>query len=261
VELAAEAGLSTIALTDHDTLAGLPEAAARAAELGVELISGVEVTCSLPSGGERHVLAYGVDPTDEALATGLAVNGTSRRARVDRMVAVLAGMGVAVSVDAVLAEARGASVGRPHVADALVRAGHARSRQEAFDRWLGDGMPAAVPKTSLGMREAIDLIHGAGGLAVLAHPGRRADLSRLDAFAALGLDGIEVTHPSHAADDVKMLQAAAARLGLLTTGGSDNHGDAEGLAAMRARRVPRHVADELRKRLAHGAACGRGSRG
>lgn len=249
VERAARVGIRTIALTDHDTVDGVAEARARGRALDVAVIPGVEISALQPAHGERHLLAYGVDLADETLQRTLAENRAARHARLEEMVHALTIAGVRITVEDVMAAAAGASVGRPHVADALVSAGHVGSRQEAFDRWLADGKPAAVPKRVLDCAEAIEVVHRAGGLAVLAHPGR-GRLAGWDPLLDAGLDGVETIHPSHSDEDVRRLTEAARQRGLLCTGGSDNHGDPAGHAAMEACRVPGALAAALQERLA-----------
>jgi hypothetical protein len=250
VRLAAAAGLSTISLTDHDTLDGVPAATEEGRSRGIEVVPGVEVSCSLPEGSERHVLGYGVDLGETRLQAVLERNRQARRDRLQGMVDALASVGVRLSVEDILAQVPGPSVGRPHVAAALVGLGLVASRQEAFDRWLGDGKIACVRKQNVGCEEAIRALHEAGGVAVLAHPGRRRDHELVARMASWGLDGVEVTHPMNQPDDVRALTGLVAERGMLATGGSDCHGDPEGLANMRARRVPTSVADALRERLA-----------
>ena len=249
VDLAVSVGLDVIALTDHDTFAGLPVAAARAAEVGIELIPGVEISTNDPRGIERHLLAYGIDPQHPALLAEMELNLRGREDRVQGMVDALASVGVHIAVDDVLAEAKG-SVGRPHVADALVRAGHVKTRQEAFDRWLADGKVGHVKKRNTDVAHAIQLVHDAGGVAVLAHPGRRWDPAFIEELVRHGLDGVEMHHPTNSATERNALGVMALRWGLLVTGGSDNHGDREGMNAMKASRVPRALATALLERVA-----------
>jgi len=251
-ELAAEvaaAGIAVASLTDHDTLEGWPEFEAACREHGVVAVPGVEISTRHPTAGERHVLGYGVDPGCPALGRTLERSRSARRDRAAAIVDVLRDLGVPLALEAVLEEAAGASVGRPHVADALVRAGLAGSRQEAFERWLGDGRPAALPRRDLAFGEAVALVHEAGGVAVLAHPSRTADVAALPAFVAAGLDGLEAWHPSLSEADRALLAGVARQHRLLLTGGSDNHGDAKGLEVMRSCRVPGHVARDLETRL------------
>lgn len=255
MERAADAGLAIVSLTDHDSIDGLPSARRAAAARGLELIPGVEISTRDPRGVERHLLAYGIDPDHEPLRDELARNASSREDRVQAMVDALDGVGVRISVEDVLAEAKG-SIGRPHVADALVRRGFVRSRQEAFDRWLADGRVAHVPKGNIDIGHAIDVVHDAGGVAVLAHPGRRWTPGLVEELVRLGLDGVEVHHPSNGAAERMALEEMAARWGLLVTGGSDNHGDREGNAVMRASRIPRELADRVVERVASRAGRG-----
>ena len=248
VDLAADIGLELISLTDHDTLEGIPEARARASERGLELMPGVEISTQHPRGGERHVLAHGIEIEDEPLRRALAANATAREERLLRMLDALATAGLVIAEADVRAHARG-SIGRPHVADAMVRQGLVKSRQEAFDRWLGDGKVGHVKKASLDAARAIELVHRAGGVATLAHPGRRWDLALVEDLVRLGLDGVEVIHPSNAAPQQAALRDAAERWGLLVTGGSDNHGDAEGRQTMKMQIVPRALADAVAVRV------------
>jgi predicted metal-dependent phosphoesterase TrpH len=244
MEIAASAGISVVALTDHDTFDGLEEAAAAATTLGLTFVAGVEISTQHPDGGERHLLGYAMDPSHRRLRESLAVNVRARDERLVRMLAALAAVGPTVSEEQVRQEAQGA-VGRPHVADALVRLGHVRSRQEAFDRWLGDDRPANVNKRSVPLGEAIDVVHEAGGVAVLAHPGRHWDAAQIERTMALGLDGLEAHHPSHSPTQIRALTALAARCGLFVTGGSDSHGDVVGIRAQRDMRVSARLAEPL----------------
>jgi 3',5'-nucleoside bisphosphate phosphatase len=145
---------------------------------------------------------------------------------------------VPVTLERVLAIADIGAIGRPHVARALVEGGWVRDFREAFDRYLGAGRPAYVPKHRLTVADAIRLIHRAGGLAVLAHPGPEGTRARLESLKALGLDGVEVRHPGHNAEDTNRLQTLADHLGLLSSGGSDWHGQTEGPRVLGMMRVP-----------------------
>ncbi|MDQ7805252.1 PHP domain-containing protein [Amycolatopsis sp. A133] len=228
--LAAKAGLDVVALTDHDTFAGLAEAGRAAADAGIELVPGVEISCRLDD-AEVHLLGYFVDPADGPLAAELELIRTDRTRRAVRMVERCRELGAPITLDEVRAIAAGAPLGRPHVAAALVAAGVVADARAAFtDDWLGDGGRADVPKHVLPTAEAIALVRGAGGAAVLAHPRsekRRAEVSdpQLAALAGAGLAGIEAGHPEQPAEVAQRLWAVAAGLGLLTTGSSDFHGD------------------------------------
>lgn len=230
VHKAQVAGLDVVALTDHDTFDGLDEAAAAGERLGVRLVRGMELSCSR-QGNSVHVLAYGVDPASPELSAEMARVRDGRLGRLGGVLAKLAALGVPVSEAEVMAQVGSSpSVGRPHIADALIKAGHVRDRQEAFDRFLADGGPAHVPRYTIEVERGIYLVHQAGGLAVIAHPwgrGREHVLpqSVLEALAHdHQLDGIEVDHQDHDGDVRRRLRIVADSLGLLATGSSDYHG-------------------------------------
>ncbi|HJV15188.1 MAG TPA: PHP domain-containing protein [Propionibacteriaceae bacterium] len=224
------AGLDVVGLTDHDTFDGLDEAAAEGARQGVQLVHGMELSCSR-QGSSVHLLAYGADPDSPGLATEMARVRDGRLGRLAGVLAKLAALGVPISEAEVMAQVGDSpSVGRPHIADALIEAGHVRDRQEAFDRFLADGGPAHVPRYTIELERGIELIHQAGGLAVIAHPWGRGR-ERVLPPSALGilvndhrLDGIEVDHQDHDADTRRRLRSLAENLGLLPTGSSDYHG-------------------------------------
>jgi 3',5'-nucleoside bisphosphate phosphatase len=230
VRKARAVGLDVVALTDHDTFDGLDEAAAEGERLGILLVRGMELSCSR-RGDSVHVLAYGADPASPALAAEMARVRDGRLGRVAGVLAKLAELGVPVSEAEVMAQVGDSpSVGRPHIADALIKAGHVRDRQEAFDRFLADGGPAHVHRYTIEVDRGIDLVHEAGGLAVIAHPwgrGREYVLpsSVLEALVRdHGLDGIEVDHQDHDSETRERLRALADDLGVLATGASDYHG-------------------------------------
>ncbi|MDN5770355.1 MAG: PHP domain-containing protein [Microlunatus sp.] len=227
---AAAAGLDVVALTDHDTVDGLPEALAAGERVGIEVVDGLELSCS--RGGQSvHLLAYGADATDGPLATEMAVVRDGRTGRLLPVLAKLATLGVPVTEEQVMAFVGSSpSVGRPHIADALVAAGHVADRKEAFDRFLADGGPAHVSRYTIDVARGIDLVHGAGGVAVIAHPwGRgREQVLPPDVLAELvaeqGLDGIEVDHQDHDVAARTALRRLADELGVIGTGSSDYHG-------------------------------------
>lgn len=227
-ELAAAAGCRAVALTDHDRLDGLATAAARAAELGVEFVPGVEVSCEVPS-GTMHLLVYWVEAGPGPLQDALVGLQDERSARNRRMVARFAELGLPVTEDELVAEAGGPGIGRPHAAAVLVRKGVVGSVQEAFDVWLAKGRPAYVEKGRLGPGEAIALGRASGGVPVLAHPlSLGLEPGPLEAaireFADAGLAGIEATYGRYAPQDRAGLVDLADRTGLVATGGSDHHG-------------------------------------
>ena len=245
---AARAKLAAIALTDHDTVAGLAEAERAGQELGVRVVPGVELS-AVEGDTETHLLGLHLRETgvlDRAL-TGLR-EMRERRAR--RIVERLDAVGVHITMDAVLAQAADGAVGRPHVARALIAEGWAVDSRDAFDRYLAAGRPAYVPKEQLGMRDAIAMIHEAGGLAVLAHPAASGTRDRLVALRAQGLDGVEVRHPSHSAAEISRLAALARELELVPSGGSDWHGASEGPRTIGMMQVPAEWLSAQEERLA-----------
>ncbi|HTG54354.1 MAG TPA: PHP domain-containing protein [Gemmatimonadaceae bacterium] len=237
VAAARAASLATIALTDHDTLAGVAEARAAGDAAGVRVIAGVELSAVDGAGEEMHVLGLHIARPD-GLQRALDVFRAARRARALEIVARLNALSVPVTADAVLAQAGEGAIGRPHVARALVAGGWAKDIREAFERWLGAGRPAFVEKRRLTIPEACALIHDAGGLAIYAHPGGDGTRDRLRALAAQGLDGVEVRHPGHSPADTARLAALADELDLVPSGGSDWHGAAEGSRTIGCMQVP-----------------------
>ena len=248
VRAAKRAGLAAIALTDHDTIGGLDEAQAAGAELGVRIVNGVELS-AVEGETETHLL--GLHLRDLAmLERGLAGLRDMRTRRARHIVERLNALGVEVTIDAVLAQAGTGAVGRPHVARALIAEGWAVDSRDAFDRYLGAGRPAYVAKEQLDGREAIAMIHAAGGLAVLAHPGSAGTRERLEALRAQGLDGVEVKHPGHSSSDTSRLRALSEQLGLVPSGGSDWHGAAEGPRTIGMMQVPAEWLARQDERLA-----------
>ena len=236
VRAAKRASLVAIALTDHDTVAGLAEARGVGAELGVRIVNGVELS-AVEGQTETHLLGLHLRDTT-VLDHELGQLREMRGRRAARIVELLQSQGVQVTLDDVLLQAGSGAIGRPHVARALVADGWAIDVRDAFDRYLGAGRPAFVAKDQLGMREAIAMVHAAGGLAILAHPGGGGTRERIEALAALGLDGVEVKHPSHSPQDVARLRACVDQLGLIASGGSDWHGAADGPRTIGMMHVP-----------------------
>ena len=228
VALAADRGLQIIAVTDHDTVAGLDEARDAARARGLRLVDGIEVT-AVECGRDVHVLGYFFDPEDAALAGFLERQRGARIERVREIGARLGALGVRIDVAALIAAAAtaGRSIGRPAIADALVAAGHAADRHDAFERWLGAGAAAFVARCGPSLGEVVEAIVGARGIASLAHPG----LLRLDEdiprFVACGLAAIEARHRDHDTDAEARYRHIAAALDLAVSGGSDFHGEHE----------------------------------
>lgn len=236
VAQALAAGVRAIALTDHDTVAGVAAARDAAEGRALRVIAGVELS-AYQGDEETHLL--GLHLADlEAMDRALGAFRDARRERGIRMVERLNEIGVKITFDDVLEAAGGGAIGRPHVAKALVENGWARDNRDAFDRYLGNGRPACLEKRRLSLRDAIAMVHQCGGIAVLAHPGGEGTLTRLTALKAMGLDGVEVLHPSHSAEDRKRLLAICEHLDLVPSGGSDSHGAPAGARAIGALPVP-----------------------
>ncbi len=227
VSRAAAAGLTTISVTDHDTIAALADVTAAAAAKGMRVIPGIELT-AIDQGRDVHMLGYFFDPASAPLAKLLVSQRALRVSRVRQIAGALSSLKMPIDVEALLLSAAarpGSSVGRPQIARALVQAGHVPSVQDAFDRWLATGRPAFVPRTGPSPLDVIHTIHAAGGVASFAHPGvtRRDELIR--PLVEQGLDAIEVYHSDHTPDDVVAYRGLAVRLGALVSGGSDFHGE------------------------------------
>ncbi|MDQ6886277.1 MAG: PHP domain-containing protein [Gemmatimonadota bacterium] len=236
VEAAWRAGIIAIALTDHDTVAGVAEAQDAGRRFGVRVVAGVELS-AVEDELETHVLGLHL-ARSESLEPDLVLLRGARRVRAERMVATLNQLGVPVTMRAVLAQAGDGAIGRPHVAKALVEGGWVRDPREAFERYLGTGRPAFVGKHRLSVARAIEMIHDAGGLAILAHPGPTGTRQRLEELAAVGLDGAEVRHPGHGLEDTRRIAALVEHLQMLPSGGSDWHGAREGARVIGCMSVP-----------------------
>lgn len=254
-QLAKDRGLTTIALTDHDTTAGLREAIETGQAVGIEVIGGLEIN-SETGLGHMDFLAYGFDIEQVALQDQLLTIRDARVGRARGMVKKLADLGAPVAWEQVLFFAGEAqSIARPHVARALVEAGHVASIKEAFDNYLHDSGPAYAHRLKLNPQEAIDVIHQAGGIIVLAHPGHARTTHLIPLLAELGLDGVEVYYFDHSDEQQAELLALADRYGLIVTGGSDFHGDATH-AELGSVPVPAEVVGRLKERLAQRRVCG-----
>lgn len=224
VARAADVGLAAMALTDHDTVAGVPAAIAAGERHGIRVIGGCEFSVAAPW-GEMHVLGYFLPSDSRVLEDFLVACRADRSRRGRAMVDRLHRLGLPLSEDDVLAEAEGAAVGRPHVARALLRKGLVGSIAEAFDRFLGRGRPAFVEKVLPSFARVAALVHQVGGVVSAAHLKDRATRGLLLQLRAEGLDAVETRHPSHDPDLRARLTDLALELDLLRTGGSDWHGD------------------------------------
>jgi predicted metal-dependent phosphoesterase TrpH len=229
-ELAArghEVGLAAMALTDHDTVEGCARMEKACRELGIEFACGTELTAEYKE-HEVHILGYFVDPENAKLLSEIKKFQDVRTNRINEMVARLNKINIPLRAETVFALANCRSPGRPHVARALVQEGLCQSMEEAFDRYLKKGRRAWVPKCKISALDAITLIHQAGGLAVMAHPGLNHCDEIIPVLASQGLDGLECFHTKHPAKMSKHYLLVATRLNLLITGGSDCHGFSKG---------------------------------
>ncbi len=256
------AGLEAIALTDHDTISGLAAAGREARRLGIGFVPGCEISVE-HQGIDVHLLAYFVDPESPRLRSLLEGLHQTRRERIGRMVERLVGLGLPLRPADVWAEAgRASSVGRLHVARALVTRGLVRSVGQVFRDYLGDGGPAYVPKATPSSEEILSLVWSTGGVPVVAHPGLYHVEDPEAFFASWELGGIEVGHPSHTPEMRLLLERWARDRNLAITGGSDWHGQEEEdayigcewvssdvIADLRRRRPPAGLAETLPDRL------------
>ncbi|MDZ4701414.1 MAG: PHP domain-containing protein [Rhodothermales bacterium] len=216
-------GLVGFALTDHDTLRGFHEAAAAGAALGIEVIPGVELSVRITR-RIVHLLGYFFDPDHAGLATFMQEFETLRIERAAAILDRLRRLGVVLTLEEVFDIAQGASVGRPHIARAMARNELVSSPEEAFTRYLKDAGPAYVPIDCPPARDALEALHAAGGIGVLAHPGHWTSDHEIRSLKSDGLDGLETIHPSHDTSLIDYYRRLACTLGLVETGGSDFHG-------------------------------------
>ena len=222
---AAAAGVTILSVTDHDTVSGMPECRIAAKRHGVRLVPGIELSCEL-HGREVHILGHFLD--DGSAALGKLASGMmlERRERMERMVLRAQEQGLAaVTLERVVAASGGENLGRPHLARVLVDCGHASSIKDAFDRFLKTNGALWVDRRRLSIAEAVEIVHGAGGTASVAHPGANG-ISRqeLKVLAEAGLDAVEAFHPEHPPNQAEAFERWATELGMLVTAGSDYHG-------------------------------------
>ena len=230
IGLAKENGLTCVAVTDHDTLAGIPEAQDEGDQIGVEVISGVEVSVKFEP-GTLHILGYFVDPTSQKLTEGLLETQTARKLRNPKIIERLKSLGIDISLEEVEQEAGGGQVGRPHFARVMLRKGYVKTAKEAFDRYLAKGAQAYVDKRTISSEQAVEMIEDSGGIAVIAHPKQMkldsepkrlaAEIKRL---CSEGMKGIEVYSSCQSKTEAARYRELAKQFGLVITGGSDFHG-------------------------------------
>lgn len=243
---ARNAGLSAIAITDHDTVEGFLKAKKLARKDTMEIVPGVELS-GMHRESDIHILGYYIDYENPEFVKKIRRFKQSRYERGENMVAKLNDLGINLSMDTVKGIAGHSPLGRPHVADALLKEEFVHTYDEAFARYLGYHAPAYVPKTSMTAEEAIDLIHLVRGVAVLAHPGTLKHDEFIPRLIEMGLDGIEAYHAQHTGNDVVKYKNMARKFGVIYTGGSDCHGPRKGKLLVGSQRVPYSVLEKLKK--------------
>jgi predicted metal-dependent phosphoesterase TrpH len=224
------AGITVCAVTDHDTTASVDAVRSLGTPRGLTVITGIEIT-AVQDEEDIHMLGYGFDAAHAGLVTFLESQRSDRRRRLDEMDARLTAIGVPVDLAAEIAghgRGGGKALGRPLLAAALVRAGHVASISEAFERFLGRGKPAFITRRGASPADVVSLVHAAGGIVSIAHPGKLKRDAIIEPLADAGLDAIEVFHPDHDFNAVSHYRERAGRLKLLVTGGSDFHGRGSG---------------------------------
>jgi 3',5'-nucleoside bisphosphate phosphatase len=247
VALAEQHGLKAIALTDHDTMEGCARAAAACQQRGIEFIPASELTAELDD-VELHLIGYFLDSANEQLQRELARFQHVRQQRIHEMAARLRHLGIPLQAESVFTLANCRAPGRPHVARALVQQRLCGSLDEAFDRFLKKGKPAWVPKCRMSSLQAIELIHAAGGLAVMAHPGLNRTDDVIPVLVKAGLDGIECFHTKHSTNVTEHYLQIADKYKLLVTGGSDCHGLSKGKPLIGTIRIPYVYVERLKDR-------------
>ena len=245
---AEEMKLAAISLTDHDTIEGCDRLAKACDERNIEFIPGTELSVDI-EGNEMHLLGYFLDTQNERLITETTKYQQNRTNRVHGLVDQLNELGIELDSDDVFDLAKCKAPGRPHVARALVKHGFCGSVDEAFSRFLRRGATAWVPKTNVDYREGIELIHQAGGLAVMAHPGLNKIDHLIPDLVKAGLDGLECWHTRHPKSTAKRYREMAERYGLIITGGSDCHGTGRGHPLIGTVRVPYEILEKMKSRL------------
>jgi hypothetical protein len=251
VEKMGKSGISALALTDHDALGGLPEARAAAERVGMRLIPGAEISADAPDGDDVHILALFVDENDASFRRQLEVRQENRRRRGEKMAGNLIAAGYPIDLDAIRLDVGDGVWGRPHLARALVRAGHAKDNDDAFARFLHKGCPWHVPQEKWSAADVVRAIREAGGISSLAHAvWYKNPEGIVESLAEEGLDAIEVHHPDHAEAEIARFSRLAARHGLLETAGTDYHGVEENGKIPGAVCGDRRMLDALEERRA-----------
>ncbi len=230
IDLAIKRGIELLAITDHDTVKGIPEALKYSIKKNINMIPGVEISAAFTP-GTMHICGYFIDIENEDLNKGLAFIQNSRKNRNPKIIEKLNQTGISISMEEVREEAGNDQIGRPHFARALIKKGYANDFEEAFNKYLGKGASAYVNRPHLTFEESIELIHGAGGIAVIAHPSllnyqsNEEYKQHLKTFKNKGLDGIEAFSGHHSTEECELFYQIGNDLDMIITGGSDFHGE------------------------------------
>ncbi len=250
LEIVRKKKLAAFAITDHDTIDGYHKVKELLNDDDPELITGVELSV-IVGDSDLHMLAYLFDPDDEEFNRALTEFQIKRNSRCREIVERLNRQGMPLLFEAVEKAATGKALGRPHVATAMVEQGLVSRFDEAFSEHIGNHCPAYVPKSKLSSEQAINLVHGAGGIAVLAHPFIAEMHQHIDMLIGLGIDGLEVYHYSHKRHNRLLLKKIVARHNLVGTGGSDFHGRHDHESEIGAQQVPADVIKEMKRKALH----------
>ena len=248
VHKAAKLSLRAVGITDHDAISGIAEAELAAKNYGIEVVPGIELS-TFDGESDIHILGYFIDPDHPEIRRYVQILQEERFRRAEKIVQKLKGIGVRIHFDLVMQKAGKGAVGRPHIAEVLMEEGFVLSYDEAFYKYLAEGKPAYVPKFKISPLEGIELIHAAGGLAFIAHPGMNLHLDQLLPFIRQGLDGIEILHPKHNLYTTNELYKLAIKQGLLVSGGSDSHGERNGESPMGLFNIPYQFVAEMKRVL------------
>lgn len=249
VERARSVGLDIVGITDHDNINGIAEALRAGEEQNVEIIPGVELSAHV-DGREVHILGYFIDPENPGLVDFLGFLRKERVRRAERMVEKLHALNIHLSMEKILEKAGFASVGRPHIANAIIDEGYTASYPEVFSKYIGYGCPAYVEKVHCSPEETLSMITESGGLSFLAHPGTALPEQTVLQLIKAGLDGIETVHPSHSFETTTHYRGIVHQYYLLESGGSDFHGGRRNdYAALGNVTIPLAVVETMRRRL------------
>ncbi len=248
VEKAVAAGLKAISITDHDAIAGFSEAHQIAKSYDLEVIAGIELSC-VEDENCVHLLGYFFDINNKNLQNYVKLLQKDRFERAQKIIVKLSKLGIDISLDLVLAKAGPGAIGRPHIAEILLEEGYVLSFEEAFARFLGYEKPAFVQNYPISLKEAMELIHSAGGISFLAHPQPNVTESQLEKYIEDGLDGLEIHHPRFSEADVSKLYNLAINYDLLVSGGSDFHAIRNGECCLGKKSVPYRFVEDMKCRL------------